>query len=163
MKKMSTAEYVDSTSMKCGGCEHSNHANAKFCTSCGHTLFENCPGCGQPVTLLAKFCNGCGCDLKSNLEVRLDRVEENIRKSVELVKKFRFHEALSMLKLVANERIIGFASRPRRLQPRSRKSSILKSSQRNSLAPRRKQHYLLRPAETIKPLLNILRVFQRNY
>ncbi len=104
MKKMSTAEYIDSTSMKCGGCEHSNHANAKFCTSCGHTLFENCAGCGQPVTLLAKFCNACGCDLKSNLETRLDRVEENIRKSIELVKKFRFHEALSMLKLVANEK-----------------------------------------------------------
>lgn len=101
---MKTTELADSYVLKCGGCQHHNHVSDKFCTGCGHTLYENCPGCGQSVTLLAKFCNACGCDLKAHLESRLGKADESMAKSIELVKKFQFYDAINLLKAIAKEK-----------------------------------------------------------
>ncbi|MEM6688136.1 MAG: zinc ribbon domain-containing protein [Planctomycetota bacterium] len=96
------------TTVECGACGEANAADAKFCLSCGHALYERCGECGKPVLLSQKYCGSCGTDLNVVIEKKRARLDQHLRDAVESAKQFNFEESLSLIDVVRSQKDFRF-------------------------------------------------------
>lgn len=89
------------SAVTCVACKSQNASGAKFCKSCGHSLYEPCGSCESPVTLTQKFCVGCGADLVAGLKRRMDDHAEWLAGAIAAAKAYDFDQAISLLERVS--------------------------------------------------------------
>lgn len=98
-----------STAVICAACQSSNVANAKFCRSCGHTLYEPCGKCSASVLLDQKFCGDCGADLEKLFAKKKEKFDGFLASAVTATKASDFEHALGLLSRVAELEDFRFA------------------------------------------------------
>ena len=89
-----------SSGTKCGACQTVNATDSKFCACCGQSLYEPCFQCKESVSLTQRFCGSCGADLEKALNEKRAKYQALVEESVDLVKKFKFDQAVRNLKQV---------------------------------------------------------------
>ncbi|TWT65854.1 pilus assembly protein PilM [Crateriforma conspicua] len=97
------ASAAGSTRIACVACQHANDPSAKFCASCGHSLYESCIQCGKPVLLDQKFCGSCGADLNAAVQKHRAQLESWMAMAIDKTKQNDFKESLALLNRVANQ------------------------------------------------------------
>ena len=99
---MATEQPTSSIStVQCGACGQQNGSDAKFCESCGQSLYENCPQCSGTVALSQKFCGSCGADLQGALHSRRTELGKKLAGAVAATKEHDYERAITLLKGVA--------------------------------------------------------------
>lgn len=96
------ASISSSASIECGACSGFNQADAQFCRSCGHSLYEGCPGCSKPVQITEAFCSGCGENLKLALETKFETIKRSIATAIDQAKQSKFTQALETLERISS-------------------------------------------------------------
>ena len=81
----------------CGSCTMVNAQNAKFCGGCGQSLTEDCENCSKPVYLTQTFCAECGANLKDLMELRRQKLSDQLADAKTAASEFRYSEARQLL------------------------------------------------------------------
>ena len=99
---MGVENQLAASDVVCGACDDHNHGDAKFCKSCGQSLYEQCVDCGYQVLLSQRFCGSCGSDLHKNLQKQHDQHQVWMAMAVDSAKQYDFDNALALLRRIAS-------------------------------------------------------------
>ena len=129
MKTETAASFIATT---CVACKSESTADAKFCNSCGHALYEPCGSCESLVLLTQKFCVSCGFDLVASLRAREANNDERLSGAIAAAKAYDFDQAVSLLEMVAKQKDHRFREAADSASKALTKVSAMKVSAENS-------------------------------
>ncbi|MBI2898903.1 MAG: protein kinase [Planctomycetes bacterium] len=84
-------------SLACPHCRSENHADARFCLTCGKTLIESCPKCRKNVRAGARFCDACGTNIGEYLTQVMEDLKTRIATAARLETEGKLAEAITTL------------------------------------------------------------------
>lgn len=100
--------------IRCAACRALNPPTNRFCSECGHGLWEPCYRCRTPNAATEKFCGSCGANLFDWLHEQLGRLDEDLETARRLEHEGRYSDALGILRRIAaieDSRLRDFAAR----------------------------------------------------
>ena len=91
------------SSIQCSACDHENSSDVKFCSECGHSLYDTCAKCQDPVLLTQKFCGSCGANLESLQESKRSSLQTWLAQGIDLAKRYQFDRSIELLRKVESQ------------------------------------------------------------
>src|SRR5690606_9385308 len=132
---MATSEHdglVGIRDVICGSCQAANHADRRYCGSCGQRLWEPCVSCRTPNATDQQYCGHCGLDLHGKYQQLVDELRSKLNRCEQLRHDGRYSEALAILERLP-------ASGDTRLQPLYAQAETLSESLTEEWATRREE------------------------
>lgn len=86
---------------QCGACQHETRTANRFCSNCGHSLWEDCPQCESAALIGQRYCDSCGCNLAQHVQSRLVSLQDTLARAARWSDSGNFKQAIRALEEIS--------------------------------------------------------------